>query len=124
MDEQTALDLIEQYFANEVTEADYHSALDYFIGNPQTQARLSLLYQTILTTSLINCEECQAELPAFLDPITRRAMNRIEHDRLLLHLTECEECAEEYLELRSFSTSQLEEIPVPRFKLPTSRPEL
>ena len=124
MNEQTALDLIEQYFANEVTEAEYQSALDYFIGNPQTHPRLSLLYQTLLTTSPINCEECQVELPAFLDPLTRRVMNRIEQGQLLLHLTECGECAEEYLELRSFSSTQLEGIPVPRFKLPNSRPEL
>jgi hypothetical protein len=51
-------------------------------------------------------------------------MNPAERKQFLLHLTQCQECAEEYLELSNFEQAMAteENLAIPRFKMPVPSP--
>ncbi len=119
MTNEAALQIIEHYFAGKATREQYETALAFFENDPTSRARLTELYGALLEPGGISCEVCQSLMPVYLDPLARTQLGPTEQQKFLQHVTECVNCAEEYLALSSFEAPPLpQEAVVPRFKVP------
>jgi len=121
MDDVKALSTIEAYFAKRVSKAEYEFALQYFATTPATRSRLAKLYRELVEPGGISCEQCQDEMAYFLDPVVRLEMSKAARESFLLHLSQCEACAEEYLELAAFAEKS-QDVVAPSFKVPGLSP--
>jgi hypothetical protein len=120
MNDETALKIIENYFESAAEPEQLAEALAYLETAPSAQSRLGTLYRTLLEPGGISCETSRELMPFYQDEITRLALSLEEKRSFLVHLVQCPECAEDYLDLRNFER-ELEIEPdfvIPSFSIP------
>lgn len=120
MDAETAFNLIEAYLQKRATLAEYQAALNFLQTDPGVQVGLGRLYQDLTRPGGLDHETARELMLVYLDPLAREEMKPAERNQFLLHLTQCRECAEEYLELSNFEQALAsdENLVIPRFKAP------
>ena len=120
MDAETAFNLIAAYLQKKATLAEYQAALNFLQTDPVAQAGLDQLYRDLTRPGGLDHEAARELMLVYLDPLAREEMNPTERKQFLLHLTQCQECAEEYLELNNFEQVMAsdENLVIPRFKAP------
>lgn len=99
MNDETVLEVINDYFHGRASNSEYQQALDYLTTISPVRSRLAELYRELTAT---DCDECEQTLVRYLDPIERSLMTLEERETFLLQLTRCSDCAEQYMELGTF----------------------
>ncbi len=102
MDEAAARKIIEDYLVGQSSETDLEKALDYLKTSLEVSPNLSALYRDLELPGGLSHEAAQEIMPYYLEPLARAQLSHSERDRFAAHLSQCQDCAVVYLELRGF----------------------